>query len=90
MIFDNEFRIFPDPSGEAIERYCAEALEKIGLAKDKEEAMKIKGEICARLADQCASGLITQATTSYVDQVIEKRWGSAPDHPDPRLPSQSR
>ncbi len=76
MMLNDEFHVFPDPSGDLISQYCAEALEKIGLAKDKEEAMKIKGEICARLADQCTSGLITQATTSYVDRLIEKRWSS--------------
>lgn len=64
----------PDPHQEIIERYCVEARQLLDQARSHEEALAIRARVCARLAQECESPLILDATQSYVDRVIRQVW----------------
>jgi hypothetical protein len=64
----------PDPQQEVIERYCAEARKLLDQACSEEEAIAIGTRMCSRLAQECDSTLILDATQSYVDRMIQTMW----------------
>ena len=67
-------RTIPDLQQEVIQRYCAEARQLLDQAASEEEAVEIRARVCSRLARECDSSLIMDATQSYVDQIIEGKW----------------
>ncbi len=77
MSVEDEVHTFPDPSGDVIHRYCTEAREMIARAGNREEAVKVKRELCSRLAAACESNLVLQATAAYIDDLIERTWRSS-------------
>ncbi len=68
----------PDLQEEIIERYCTEARQLLLQAASREEALAIRTRVCSKLAQECGSLLILDATHSYIDQVILEMW-SRPD-----------
>jgi len=67
-------RTMLDPQQEIIERYCAEARELLENASSREQALAIRTRVCTRLAQECDSSLILEATQTYVDRVIQRMW----------------
>ncbi len=77
MSLQDEARVLPDPSGDMIQGYCAEARQLIGQSGTREEALKVKEDLCSRFAAACGSSLVLQATTVYIDDLIERTWRSS-------------
>ena len=63
-----------DPQETLFERFCGEAETLIASAKSKEEAVRIKDELCAKFEKECGSNLVITATRTFVDQIIERNW----------------
>ncbi len=76
MSAENELHLFPDPSGDLIAQYCSEARGLITRAGNREEALKLRHDLCSRFALTCKSSLVLQATTAYIDDLIAKTWRS--------------
>lgn len=67
--------MFPDPQRELVDEYCSEARQLLENARDRDEAMAIAERVCARFAGQCGSSLVLAATRTYIDKVVQEKWG---------------
>jgi hypothetical protein len=55
--------------------YCSEAEERLKLARNREEAVALAEELCREFEGECESDIVTIATRTYVDQLVDQLWG---------------
>jgi hypothetical protein len=65
-----------DLQSDLVRRYCGDADAMIREAATMEQAESIGEEICGKLARECSSELVVNASRAYVKDIIHKRWGS--------------
>jgi hypothetical protein len=59
-----------------LQRMCTEAEHLLTEARNLEEAVGIRNQLCTRLQDECKSSLVVNATKRYIDKIIEARWNT--------------
>lgn len=57
-----------------VQEYCKEAEERIMTASSPADATRIKEEWCMRFKKECASDLLFNATSAYLDGIIAGKW----------------
>ena len=65
-----------------LRRYCDQAEAALRDAKDFASAKRIGDELCDRFAQECTSSMIVHATRTYLDELINHRWGKQNDDGD--------
>jgi hypothetical protein len=55
-------------------RLCGEAKAAIAAAPTREEAVKIKDELCRKFEEECVSGILVTGTRAFADGLIETLW----------------
>jgi hypothetical protein len=61
---------------ELVRGFCKEAEKDILSAGSYVDAVRLKGEWCGRFQRECASALLVNAAGGYLDQIINRRWGT--------------
>lgn len=70
-----ESRIETGRQEELVERHCGRARALLEESRNREEALNIRDWLCSRLAGECASSLVLNATRTYIDDLIKSKWG---------------
>jgi len=60
-----------------IARYCAEAVDRVTTARDRDEAARLIADSCARFETDCQSAILRGQLRRYVLGVLSERWGGA-------------
>ena len=58
-----------------LHRYCEQAEAALRDANDFASAQRLASELCNRFAQECTSPMVVHATTTYLDGLINHRWG---------------
>ncbi len=63
-----------DSQGELVRKHCSDAEAAIESAASMDEARQLGEQICRKLAVECGSELVVNATRAFVEHCIQKRW----------------
>lgn len=63
-----------DLQADLVRRYCGDVEAMIRDATTMEEAERIGEKLCNRLEEECNSELVVNATRTYVQEVIHRKW----------------
>jgi hypothetical protein len=66
-----------DEQNQIVREYCKEAEALLTLARSRQDATRIMEAQCWRFRQECKSTLIVNAAAQYMEQTIERKWGSA-------------